>query len=377
MKFKMKIPFFDYVQLHNTDYPVYASALESVIKRADFILREDLENFEKNLANFTGSKYCVGVGNGTDAIWLGLIAAGVKRGDEVILPTHTYVATADAVWAVGATPVLVDIGDDHLISPQAVEDAITQKTTAIIPVNLNGRAAPLDEILLIAEKNKLKVIEDNAQGLGAMLNGKMAGTFGVLGTLSFFPAKILGCLGDGGGIITDSEEIYRKIRSLRSHGRNDENLVVEWGYNSRLDNLQAAVLNAKMSILNQNIEQRRKIADKYFELLADCSEIVLPQAVSGDKDHFDSYQNYEIEARNRDSLRDFLMEKGVGTLIQWGGKGVHEFKLPGIIERDLTNAKRIISCMLMLPMNQYMTFQQVEYIAKCIKEFYSNKQIKL
>jgi dTDP-4-amino-4,6-dideoxygalactose transaminase len=369
----MKVPFFDYTELYKTDYPIYSSALNSVIQRADFILRDDLVNFEKNISKFTGAKYCVGVANGTDAIWLGLIAAGVKRGDEVILPTHTYVATADAVWAVGATPVLVDIQDDHLISPEAVLDAISPRTTAVIPVNLNGRAAPLDQIVEIARKHNLKVVEDNAQGLGAKLNGKMAGTFGDLGTLSFYPAKILGGLGDGGGIITDNEEIYKKIRLLRSHGRDDNNLVVEWGYNSRLDNLQAAVLDAKLAVLNENISQRRLLAQTYFEQLSECQELTLPQAVSGNKDHFDSYQNYEIECLNRDELKDYLANKGVGTLIQWGGKGVHEFGLPGIIEKDLSNAKRIIASMLMLPMNQYMVPEQAIFVANCIKDFYSNK----
>ena len=373
---ELKVPFFDYTELHKTDYPIYSEALDSVIKRADFILRGDLADFEVGMAEFTGSKFCVGVGNGTDAIWLGLIAAGVKRGDEVILPAHTYVATADAVWAVGATPVLVDIADDHLISSQAVEEAITTKTTAVIPVNLNGRAAPLDEIGVIAKKHSLKIIEDNAQGLGARLNGKMAGTFGDLGTLSFFPAKILGCLGDGGGILTDSEEIFRKIRLLRSHGRNDDNLVVEWGFNSRLDNLQAAVLNSKLALLNENIKQRRLIAKTYFENLSECEEIILPQHVAGSKDHFDSYQNYEIEAKLRDELKDYLASRGVGTLIQWGGKGVHEFGLPGIIERDLSNARRIIASMLMLPMNQYMNLEQVNYVSNCIKDFYAKNMNK-
>jgi dTDP-4-amino-4,6-dideoxygalactose transaminase len=369
----MKVPFFDYTELHKTDYPIYSKALNSVLERADFILRSDLEEFEKNMAKFTESKFCIGVGNGTDAIWLGLIAAGVNRGDEVILPTHTYVATADAVWAVGATPVLVDIADDHLISPQAIEEAITPNTKAVIPVNLNGRAAPLDEIEIIAKKYSLKIVEDNAQGLGARLNGKMAGTFGDLGTLSFFPAKILGCLGDGGGILTDSEEIYRKIRLLRSHGRNEDNLVVEWGFNSRLDNLQAAVLNSKLSVLKQNIDQRRLIANTYFNNLSDCEEIILPQQVAGNKDHYDSYQNYEIEAKSRDELKEYLANCGVGTLIQWGGKGVHEFGLSGIKVRDLSNARRIISRMLMLPMNQYMNLEQVNYISGCIKDFYSKK----
>jgi dTDP-4-amino-4,6-dideoxygalactose transaminase len=369
----MKVPFFDYTELYKTDYPIYAKSLESVLQRADFILRGDLEDFEKHMASFVGSKYCVGVANGTDAIWLGLRAAGVKAEDEVILPSHTYVATADAVWSIGAIPVLVDIQADHMISPDAIEEAITDKTTAIIPVNLNGRAAPLDQICKIAQKRDLVVIEDNAQGLGAKLDGKSAGTFGLLSSLSFYPAKTLGGLGDGGGVLTDNQEINNKIRSLRSHGRNEDNLVVEWGFNSRLDNLQAAVLDAKLAVIDANISRRRAIADLYLETLGDIEELQLPQHVSDDSRYFDAYQNYEIEAQNRDELKSYLADNGVGTLVQWGGKGVHEFGLPGVKQRDLTKTIDVISKMLLLPMNQYLQDEQINYVARVIRDFYSKK----
>ncbi len=367
----MKVPFFDYTEIYRSDYPIYEDSLKSVLKRADFILREDLEKFEKNLAGFIGVNYAVGVGNGTDAIWLGFYATGVGRGDEVILPAHTYVATADAIWAVGATPVVVDIQDDHSISPQAIEDAITPRTKAIVPVNLNGRAAPLSQITKIAQRHNLLVIEDNAQGIGAKLDGRSAGTFGILGTLSFYPAKILGGLGDGGAVITNDQSISEKIFRLRSHGRDRENQVVEWGFNSRLDNLQAAILDAKLRHLEANIMRRREIADLYFELLSKVEEIVLPQQYFGKSPgYFDSYQNYEIEAKDRDNLRHFLTAKGAGTIIQWGGQGIHQFGLDGLIVKDLDNANRIIDCMLLLPMNQYLTDEQVEYVCQSIKQFY-------
>jgi dTDP-4-amino-4,6-dideoxygalactose transaminase len=367
----MRVPFFDYTELYKTDYPIYKDSLQSVIERADFILRGDLEDFEKNMASFMGAKYCVGVANGTDAIWLGLRAAGIGPGDEVILPAHTYIATADAVWAVGATPVVVDIANDHMISVDAAEAAITSKTKAIIAVNLNGRAARLDLLEELCKRKNIQLFEDNAQGLGATIGGKSAGTFGSFGTLSFYPAKILGGLGDGGAVVTNSEEVMKKIKLLRSHGRDENNVVVEWGFNSRLDNLQAAVLDAKLSVLDKNILNRRHVAEIYFEELSEISEIQLPQHVAGTHEHFDSYQNYEIEASNRNGLKDYLAEQGVGTLIQWGGSGVHQFGLEGIRCEDVSNANRIIEKMLMLPMSQYLGEDQVRFVAKHVKNFYT------
>jgi len=366
-----QVPFFDYTQIYEQDYPIYKSALDSVLKRADFILRSDLEHFELKMAKFVGSKYCIGVGNGTDAIWLSLIAAGVKRGDEVILPTHTYVATADAVWAIGAVPVLVDILDDHSISPAAITDAINPRTKAVIAVNLNGRACELLEIKRICDENQIILIEDNAQGVGASINGKSAGTFGLAASLSFYPAKILGGLGDGGGILTNDESIFEKIFRLRSHGRDRENLVVEWGFNSRLDNLQAAVLNAKLENLSTDISRRRAVAKIYNSLLGNSLNLVLPEFEEDESVRFDSFQNYEIEAQDRDELRKYLAANGVGTIVQWGGKMVHEFRLPGVVVQDVTNADRIVKDMLLLPMNQYLSESNAEYVAEKILSFYS------
>ena len=365
-----QVPFFDYTQIYKQDYPVYKDALDSVLQRADFILRSDLEEFEESLARYVGSQYCIGVGNGTDAIWLSLIAAGVKRGDEVILPTHTYVATADAVWAIGAIPVLVDILDDHSISPLAIEEAISDRTKAVIAVNLNGRACQLFEIVDLCKKYGLSLIEDNAQGIGAMLQGKSAGTFGIASSLSFYPAKILGGLGDGGGVLTDSESVYEKLYKLRSHGRDRENQVVEWGFNSRLDNLQAAVLGAKLGNLESDIDKRRKIASAYNSMLSGCEHLKLPQYLENSADRFDSFQNYEIEASDRDHLRNYLTENGVGTIVQWGGKLVSDFGLPGVIVKDISNAQRISREMLLLPMNQYLSLSDAEYVAEQILTFY-------
>lgn len=373
------VPFYDYSRLYEFDYPVYASALNDVLRRSDFILREDLVTFENNLAEYLTIPHICGVANGTDAIWLGLLAVGVTTGDEVILPSHTYVATADAVKFVGATPVLVDCGEDHLVDPAAISDAISAKTKAIIPVNLNGRACKLDEIQLIAKKYNLKVVEDNAQGLGAKLDGRSTGSYGDCGTLSFFPAKILGAIGDGGAVTTTSHDIAERIIRLRNHGRNPEGEVETWGLNSRLDNLQAAILNAKIPLLEASIVRRRQIATQYTEGLKDLDAIVLPPKPEAGGRHYDSYQNFEIEASRRDELREYLKQKGIGTILPWAGKAVHQFNLPGIKVMDVSRTDRIFKDVLLLPLNQYLSEAEVGEVIIQVRNFYltlSSKSLK-
>lgn len=364
------VPFYDYARLYKKDFPIYSDALNDVLLRSDFIMRDDLLNFERDLAEYLEVKFVVGVANGTDAIWLALMAAGIEAGDEVILPSHTYVATADAVKFLGATPVLVDCQEDHLVSPAAIEDAITERTRAIIPVNLNGRACQLDRIQDIAKKHDLKIVEDNAQGLGAKLEGRSTGSFGESGTMSFFPAKNLGCLGDGGGITTNSFEVARKIRLLRNHGRDDNGEVIAWGLNSRLDNIQAAILWAKLPYLDETITLRRKLATLYCEGLGELEQIHLPPKPEEVGRHFDSYQNFEVEAENRNELREFLTSKGIGTSLPWGGKAVHHFNLAGVQVRDVSRTERLFSNVLLLPLNQYMYEAEAAYVVKQIRDFY-------
>lgn len=369
----MKVPFFDYTQIYKQEYPIYSDALADVLRRSDFILRGDLEEFEKELGAFVGARHAIGVGNGTDAIWLGLLAMGVKPGDEVILPSHTYVATADAVMAVGAVPVLVDVEKiDHLISINSIESSISSKTTAIIPVNLNGRTAELDKISALADKHKLKVVEDNAQGLGAKLNGKHSGTFGNCGTFSFFPAKILGGLGDGGALSTNDSEVDKTLRLLRNHGRSPENEVVSWGYNSRLDNLQAAILSAKLKVLDANISRRRDIAMQYWDGLNEIKDLDLPPDPRSPRElnRFDSFQNYELLAEGRRELREYLDSVGIGSTLPWGGKAVHQFNLPGVKTSDLSTTEEIFKKVMLLPMNQYMENAHVDTVIEKVRAFY-------
>jgi dTDP-4-amino-4,6-dideoxygalactose transaminase len=364
-----KIPFFNYPYVFTSYEEDILSIIRDVGRRGAFILQRDLEEFEKNIAKYVGAKYAIGVGNATDGLHLALRAAGIGPGDEVIFCSHTMVATASAIYFTGATPVPVDCGSDHLIDPQAVEEAITPRTKVILPTQLNGRTADMDALQSIAEKYNLIIIEDAAQALGSKFKGKCAGTFGLAGVVSFYPAKTLGCLGDGGIVFTNDEEMYRKIKMLRDHGRDETGEVVLWGFNSRLDNIQAAILNYKLKFYEREIARRREIARLYHKLLEDVKELLLPPPPDSDPDHFDIYQNYEIEAERRDELREYLSKNGIGTIIQWGGKAVHQFERLGFNVKLPYTEKMFKKCLL-LPMNSSLTDDDVYYVANKIREFY-------
>ncbi|MEP7204403.1 MAG: DegT/DnrJ/EryC1/StrS family aminotransferase [Ilumatobacteraceae bacterium] len=238
-----------------------------------------------------------------------------------------------------------------------------------MPVQLNGRTAKMDRILQLAERHDLVVVEDAAQGVGSRYRGRSAGSFGMAGTYSFYPAKTLGCFGDGGAVVTNSGEVATTLRLLRDHGRNDEGRVVAWGVNSRLDNIQAAVLLTRLRHLDEEIARRREVAQMYEDGLHDIAGLVLPPAPEADADHFDVYQNYEIESDRRDDLRAFLTQQGVATLIQWAGTPVHQFEeLKLDTQLPLTDAL-FRRCML-LPMNSMLTNDEVEIVISEIRNFY-------
>ena len=364
-----QVPFFNYSYVFTSMEEDFVAIFRDVGRRGAFIMQRDLRDFEQHLATYPGAKYAVGVANATDGLHIALRAAGIGPGDEVIFCSHTMVATAAAIHFAGATPVPVECGPDHLIDPKSVEAAITSKTKAIMPTQLNGRTCDMDALQAIAERYNLLIVEDAAQGLGSKFKDKQAGTFGVAGAISFYPAKNLGCLGDGGAVITSDEEVYRKLLLLRDHGRDESGEVVMWGLNTRLDNLQAAFLDYKLARYAEEVARRREIADLYQKLLGDVKELVLPPAPGSDPDHFDVFQNYEIEAEQRDELRAYLKENGVGTLIQWGGKAVHQFKKLGFTV-SLPYTERMFTRCLMLPMNRSLSDENVYYVCEVIRRFY-------
>ena len=364
-----KVPFFDYPRLFLDDRDEILSTVEEVGRRGAFIMQKDLAEFEENLATYSGAKHSVGVANATDGLELAWMAVGLEKGDEVIISSHTMLATASAIVTAGGTPVPVEIGPDNLIDPDAISAAITSRTVGISPTQLNGRTCDMDAIMKIANDKKLVVVEDSAQALGSRFKGKHAGTFGIAGSFSFFPAKVLGCLGDGGGVVTDNSEIFEKIYQLHDHGRDTNGDIKSWGRNSRLDNLQAAILNKRFARYQEVIARRREIASLYQSHLGELEELELPPAPDENSNHFDVYQNYELQADNRDDLKRFLAEKGIGTIIQWGGKGVHQWEGLGFTQR-LPKVERFFERSIMLPMNMFISDNDIYYVCDSIKNFY-------
>lgn len=370
LKVQRSVPFFVYQYLYLHDEKNLGAVIEDVCRRGAFIMQKDLREFEKDVAAFQGAGFAVGVGNATDALELALAVAGIGMYDEVIFCSHTFVATAGAIHAVGATPVPVDCGRDGLIDPASITEAITPATKAIMPTQLNGRTCDMEAVLAIADMHGLIVVEDAAQGLGSRFKGKAAGTFGVASGISFYPAKVLGCFGDGGVVLTNDPEIAKKLFMMRDHGRDEHGDTVCWGRNSRLDNLQAAILKYGLKTYDKVIARRRKLAGMYQERLSRLIQLQLPPAPESDPDHFDIYQNYEMQAERRDALRAFLWERGIGTLIQWGGKAVHQFEKLGFTKR-LPTVEHYFERCLMLPINMAMGDEDVDYVCDRIRDFYS------
>ena len=363
------VPFFNYKIFQEQYGDELVNVLKDVVDRGAFIMQSDLDQLEKAMAEYLGVKYAFGVANCTDGLIIALRAAGVKPGDEVILPAHTFIATAASIHFVGAKPVPVECGTDHMMDPESFEKAITDKTTAVMPVQLNGRTCDMESIMTIAKQHDLAVIEDAAQALGSSFKGKHAGTFGAAAAFSFYPAKVLGCLGDGGLVVTNDDDMAAKMYQLRDHGRDFTGKVVSWGGNSRLDNIQAAVLNLLFKDYPAVIERRREIASLYQAALGGMNNLHLPPAPDADSDHFDVYQNYEIEADQRDELQAFLRERGIGTLIQWDGKAVHQFEDLNF-DCNLPVTDKMTTRYIMLPMNMSISNDDVEYVCENIREFY-------
>lgn len=363
------IPFFNYRQAFVTDEAAYVEIFRDVLRRGAFIQQRDLASFEKHLASYLGVRFAMGVGNCTDGLIMSFRALDLRPGDEVIFPSHTMVASAASVFFAGGRPVPVECGADHLIDPDAVEAAVSRRTRAIVPVHLNGRTCDMRAIMAIAERYDLAVVEDAAQALGSRFRDGFAGTFGRAAAFSFYPAKILGCFGDGGAVVTDDPDIARAVGLLRDHGRNDDGDVERWGLNSRLDNLQAAILDFQLKGYDRIIAKRRDLARRYRAGLESVEAVTLPPGPDGDVDHFDVYQNYEIEAERRDELRAHLQRAGVGTIVQWGGKAVHQFGGLGFDVR-LPQTEQLFTRLLLLPMNTTLSDDDVDYITLKIREFY-------
>ncbi len=366
------VPFFNYKELFLSQEEKFIEIIRDVLSRGAFIMQRDLEEFEQKLAKFTGAKHAIGVSDGTNAITLGLRASGIGPGDEVIFSSHTMVATPGAIVMAGATPVPCDVDEDGLMDATQAEKLITSKTKMLMPTDLNGRVADMMAIRKLADKAGLLIAEDAAQSLGARYHGESAGLFGAFGTFSFYPAKSLGCFGDGGGFITNDDDIAAHVHAQRDHGRGGlgSSEVTVWGTNSRLDNMQAAILSYLIDSFDENIARRREIAAKYDAAFSGISELTLPPKPGINPDRFDTFQNYEIRSPRRDELQKFLADKKVGTIIQWGGKAVHQFETLGF-STNLPQTDRFFEECLMIPMNHLLTDDEVSYVIESVLAFHN------
>lgn len=366
---KCKVPFVNYpLQYRNLEKEI-DQTIKRVLSYGNLILRRDVEEFEKKIASFVGTKYAVGVNSCSDALIFSLMAAGVRKGDEVITVSHTFFSTIEAVIHSGATPVLVDIGKDFNMDTEKLESVITSKTKAVITVHLNGRLCDMEKLTAIAQKHNLVIIEDAAQSLGATFNGKKAGSFGLAGCFSFYPAKLLGALGDGGAVTTNNDDVAEKIKLLRNHGQKSKDEIVCYGFTSRLHNLQAAVLNVKFNYLPEWIRRRREIAEIYNKGLSEIKEVKLPPAPDSDPHYFDVYQNYVLRVQSRDKLFKFLKEKGIESLIKDPIPN-HQHKALSLSLFNLPFTEQLSKEVISLPIYPELTDDQVECVINCVSNFY-------
>ena len=310
------IPFYSLQAQHQLIEQEAKSIFSALYNDSRFILAERLKKFEEEFAGYTGGKYCIGVGNGLDALYISLKILGVGRGDEVIVPGHTYIATWLAVSRTGALPVPVEAdANTWLIDVNKIEQAITSKTKAIVPVHLYGLVCDMNKLKAIADKAHLKIVEDNAQATGASFQNKKTGTWGQCNAFSFYPTKTLGALGDGGAIVTDSQEYCQRARSHRNYGSTKQFVNEIKGVNSRLDEMQAALLSAKLPHLDQWNEERKKIATLYTEQLREVEGIEMPVVIN---DTDPVYHLFPIKVeKNRDEVRAYLNSQGVETSVHY------------------------------------------------------------
>jgi len=370
-----RVPFIDPREHYRRIKGEIDFAITDTLARGDLVLRQQLRDFEKNLAEFVGVKYAVGVNSCYHALHFSLLAAGIRPGDEFVTVGHTFVATVSAIVHTGAKPVLVDVRDDYNMAPDKFDAAVTPNTKAVIPVHLNGRVCDMDGIMAVAKKHGIAVIEDAAQALGATFRGKRAGSFGLAGCFSFYPFKSLGGLGDGGAVTTDDPEVARFATLVRFNG--EDRLTGEFhyhGYTALLDNVQAAVLDVKLRHLPSWIAHRRKIASLYREGLEATEGLRLPH-FSGDQ-YFDSHQNYVIRTEHRDGLRQYLRNQGVETLVHWA-KPMWEHRDLGLENPGLPETESICREVISLPMSAETTPEHVEITVGCIREFFALRPMSL
>ena len=364
---EIKVPFVNLAAAYRHDALAITAAIDEIGNSGQYILGTKVKNFEEEFAEYIGTKYAIGVANGSDALFLIMKALGIGPGDEVITQPNSFIASAWTIVATGATPVFCEVDETLGLDPEHLLKLITPRTKAVMPVHLTGNPTKIDAIQKVLAGTGIDVIEDAAQAVGAKFNGKRVGSFGIAAMFSLHPLKNLGVIGDGGVITTDSDEMYNKIRKLRNHGLIDRDHCEIWGYNSRLDELQAAVASIRLHKLDENTSKVRKIARKYSFELGDL--VTLPKSYLGTEPVF---HNFIIHTKNREALQSYLYEVGVETKVHYPvpihlqecaeslGYKVGSFP---ISEYQSTNS-------LSLPIYPELTDEQVETVITEIKNFF-------
>lgn len=344
--------------------------IEALVKRGDFTLGRTVDEFEQAICRCTGSRYCIGVGSGTDALFLSLKAAGVGPGHEVITTPYTFFATVSAIVAAGARPVFADIREDYNIDPGKITAAITPNTRAILPVHWSGCPCEMDAITAIANKHGLKIVEDACHGIQATYRGTHTGRFGIAGCFSLHPLKNLNVWGDGGYIITDSQELHDTLVLLRNHGLINRDECGIYGHNSRLDALQAIVANHLLKKLDGITAARIAHAARFDRLLAGISGITIPPRPAHVKQ---VYHLYIIRAQRRDALQQYLIQQGVDAKVHYPIP-MHlqpAAKSLGYTRGDFPVSEAVCASVLSLPVHEFITDAQIDYTAEKIRDFYA------
>ncbi len=362
----MKIPYEDLKQLNKPFFDAYQKDFAETLESGWFILGKKVERFEKEFAAYNGSKHCVGVASGLDALMLALRVYDFSPGSEVIVPSNTYIATILAIMQCQLIPILVEPDKaTYNLDPHLIEGRITPRTVAIMPVHLYGKVCDMDAIGSLAQKYRLKVIEDCAQAHGAKFRGKMAGTFGDFGAFSFYPTKNLGALGDAGAILTDSDEGAAHLRMLRNYGSKVKYYNEVVGFNSRLDEVQAGFLSIKLKALDAINDHKRRLASLYFKHLN--PQCIMPVRQG---DYFDVYHIFNIRHPKRDQLKTYLLEQGIHTEIHYPVAPHKQVAMQGVLmSQDFPIASEIHATTLSLPISFCHTEEQIMTVIDALNRF--------
>ncbi len=365
----MKVPYVNLGLQHSQDRAELLEKIGELLDSGMFILGNEVSEFEKSFAKVAGTNYAVGVANGTDSLMLSMQALGICVGDEVITVSHSYLSSASSIALVGANPVLIDVDSNFNMDASKLEEAITPKTKAIIVVHLTGRPADMDSILAIAKKHKLPIIEDAAQAVGATYKGKPVGGFGTFGSFSLHPLKNLAAAGDAGVITTDDENHYRWLLKARNHGLKNRDELEFFSVNSRLDALQAAILNIKLRRLDEWNIRRREIADRY---IAELDDLVTVPSYS--EDYEPVFHAFVIQTDHRDALAEFLSKNEIDSKVHYPIAIHQQEGAKSAIVHDLSNTELVVKKILSLPVYPELTDEQVGHVIQTIKLFFHEHQ---